>query len=60
MALVELSGSESDWGGEEETSCSEDESEEERTITEKNLQLPSKKGRKQKANIQVLSQQGEL
>lgn len=57
---MELSGSESDWGGEEETSSSEDESEEERTITEKNLRLPSNKGRKQKAKIQVLSQQGEL
>lgn len=56
---MELSGSESDWGGEEETSSSEDESEEECTITEKNLRLPSNKGRKQKANIQVLSQQGE-
>ncbi|XP_056879016.1 uncharacterized protein C12orf45 homolog isoform X1 [Takifugu flavidus] len=54
VALVELSGSESDWGGEEETSSSEDESEEERTITEKNLRLPSNKGGKQKANIQLI------
>lgn len=57
---MELSGSESDSGGEEETSSSEDESEEECTITEKNLRLPGNKGGKQKANIQVLSQQGEL
>lgn len=57
---MELSGSESDSAGEEETSSSEDESEEERTVTEKNLRLPSNNSRKQKPNIQVLSQQGEL
>lgn len=58
---MELSGSESDFGGEAETSTSEDESDsdEECTVEEKKLRLPSDKGKKQKANIQVLTQQGE-
>lgn len=56
---MELSGSESDCGG-GETSSSEDDSDEECTIAETKLRLPSDKGRKQKANIQVVSQQGEL
>lgn len=61
VALVELSGSESDFGGEEETSTSEEESasEEECSVKEKKLRLPSEKGKKQKANIQVVTQQGE-
>lgn len=59
VALVELSGSESDCGG-VETSTSEDDSDEECTITETKLRLPSDKGKKQKANIQVVTQQGEL
>lgn len=58
MALVELSGSESDCGGEEEeTSTSEDESDSEEE--EQKLRLPGDKGRKRKANIQVVAQQGE-
>lgn len=56
---MELSGSESDFGGDEETSEEESDSEEECTVDEKKLRLPSDKGRKQKANIQVVSQQGE-
>lgn len=58
---MELSGSESDFGGEEETSTSEDESDcdGEGTVEERKLRLPSDKGKKQKANIQVLTQQGE-
>lgn len=54
VALVELSGSESDFGGgEEESSASEDEEEEE------TLRLPGDKAKKQKANIQVVGEQGE-
>lgn len=56
---MELSGSESDFGGDEETSEEKSDSEEEFTVEEKKLRLPSDKGRKQKANIQVVSQQGE-
>lgn len=56
---MELSGSESDFGGDEETSEDKSDSEEEFTVEEKKLRLPSDKGRKQKANIQVVSQQGE-
>lgn len=56
---MELSGSESDFGEDEETSEEESDSEEEFTVQEEKLRLPSDKGRKQKANIQVVSQQGE-
>lgn len=56
---MELSGSESDFGGDEETSEEKSDSEEEFAVEEKKLRLPSDKGRKQKANIQVVSQQGE-
>lgn len=56
---MELSGSESDFGEDEEISEEESDSEEECTVEEKKLRLPSDKGRKQKANIQVVSQQGE-
>lgn len=61
MALVELSGSDSDSEEEEETSDSEEESGsgEENEITEHNLKLPGNKGKKKKANIQVVNQQGE-
>lgn len=55
---MELSGSESDFGGDKEIS-EESDSEEECTVEEKKLRLPSDKGRKQRANIQVVSQQGE-
>lgn len=56
---MELSGSESDFGGDEEISEEESDSEEECTVEEKKLRLPSDKGKKQRANIQVVSQQGE-
>lgn len=60
VALVELSGSDSDTEDEEETSDSEEESNsgEESEITEQNLKLPGDRGKK-KANIQVVDQQGE-
>lgn len=59
VALVELSGSDSDV--EEETSDSEEDSSssEESEITEHNLKLPGDKGKKKKANIQVVDQEGE-
>ena len=57
VALVELSGSDSDSADEEDTSDSEEESEGE--ITERNLKLPGDTGKMKKANIQVLLQQGE-
>ncbi|XP_051248536.1 uncharacterized protein C12orf45 homolog [Dicentrarchus labrax] len=58
VALVELSGSDSE--DEEETSDSEEESDsgEESELTEQNLKLPGDKG-KNKANIQVVDQQKE-
>lgn len=61
VALVDLSGSDSDSGEEEETSDSEEESDsgEENGITEQNLKLPGYKGKTKKANIQVVDQQGE-
>lgn len=61
VALVELSGSDSDTEDEEETSDSEEESDsdEESEITEQNLKLPGDRGKKKKANIQVVDQQGE-
>ncbi|XP_029317906.1 NOP protein chaperone 1 [Cottoperca gobio] len=52
VALVELSGTDSDSEDAEETSDSEEESESD--ITEQNLKLPGDKGKKKKANIQVL------
>lgn len=55
VALVELSGSESDFGREEESSTSEDESDSD----EENLRLPRDRGKKQKANIQVVTEQAE-
>ncbi|XP_027127873.1 NOP protein chaperone 1 isoform X2 [Larimichthys crocea] len=59
VALVELSGSDSD--DEEDTSDSEDESDsgEDSEVTEQNLKLPGDKGKKKKANIQVVDQEGE-
>ncbi|XP_073336458.1 NOP protein chaperone 1 [Pagrus major] len=56
VALVELSGSDSDSEDEEETSDSE-ESDSGEEITEENLKLPGDKDKK-KANIQVVDQQG--
>ncbi|KAG8005740.1 protein C12orf45-like protein [Nibea albiflora] len=59
VALVELSGSDSD--DEEDTSDSEDESDsgEDSEVTEQNLKLPGDKGKKKKANIQVVDQEGK-
>lgn len=61
VALVELSGSDSDSNVEEDTSDSEEESGsgEESKITERNLKLPGEKGKKKNANIQVVDQEGE-
>ncbi|XP_022605040.1 uncharacterized protein C12orf45 homolog [Seriola dumerili] len=61
VALVELSGSDSASEHEEESLSSEEDSEfdDEQEITEQNLKLPGDKGKKRKANIQVLDQQGE-
>ncbi|KAM4614936.1 NOP protein chaperone 1 [Polymixia lowei] len=58
VALVELSGSDSD--SEEQTSEEEDDDEEEEKneITEDNLKMPGDKNGKKKANIQVLDKQG--
>ncbi|XP_049423100.1 uncharacterized protein C12orf45 homolog [Epinephelus fuscoguttatus] len=61
VALVELSVSGSDSEDMEETSDSQTEEESdsgaENEITEQNLRLPGEKGKKKKANIQVLHQQ---
>lgn len=61
VALVELSGSEGSSEDEQDLSDSEEESDsdDEHEITEQNLKLPGDKGKKKKANIQVLDQQGE-
>lgn len=63
VALVELSGSDSDSSVEEDTSDSEEESGsgEESEVIECNLKLPGDKGKKKmkKANIQVVNQEGE-
>ncbi|KAG7496987.1 hypothetical protein JOB18_029362 [Solea senegalensis] len=61
VALVELSGSDSDCDNEGDLSGSEDDSdseEDEPKVTEQNLKLPGDKGKK-KASIQVLDQQGK-
>ncbi|XP_030006802.1 NOP protein chaperone 1 [Sphaeramia orbicularis] len=60
VALVELSGSDSS-SEDDVTSDSEEESDSDDNskITEQNLKLPGDKGKKRKANIQVLDQQGE-
>ncbi|XP_026182634.1 NOP protein chaperone 1 [Mastacembelus armatus] len=57
VALVELSGSDSE--EEEDSSDSEEESDSDDEITEQNLKLPGDKDKKKKAHIQVLDQQGE-
>ncbi|AWO97875.1 Hypothetical protein SMAX5B_005452 [Scophthalmus maximus] len=60
VALVELSGSDTDSEEEEDSSNSEEsDSDEEHEITEQNLKLPRDKGRQKKANIQVLNVQVE-
>lgn len=61
VALVELSGSDSNSEDEETRDSEEEESDsaEETEITEQKLVLPGDKGKKKKANIQVLHQQGE-
>lgn len=58
---MELSGSEGSSEDEEDLSDSEEESDsnDELEITEQNLKLPGDKGKKKKANIQVLNQKGE-
>lgn len=58
VALVELSGSDSDSTDVEETSDSE-ESDSDEEVTEENLKLPGDKDMKKKANIQVVEQQRE-
>ncbi|XP_070710090.1 NOP protein chaperone 1 [Pempheris klunzingeri] len=59
IALVELSSSDCDSEDEKDTSDSEEEPDfvEETEITEENLKLPGDKGKKKKANIQVVNQQ---
>lgn len=61
VALVELSGSDSDSEDQEDSSDSEEEldSEEESKITEQNFKLPGHKDKKKKVNIQVLDQEAE-
>ncbi|KAK2858684.1 hypothetical protein Q5P01_003304 [Channa striata] len=62
VALVELSGSDSNSEDEEDLTDSEEESDsnDELEITEQNLKLPGNKDtKKMKASIQVLEQQGE-
>ncbi|KAK9525292.1 hypothetical protein VZT92_016016 [Zoarces viviparus] len=59
LALVELSGSDGDSEGETSNSEEESDSAEGSEVTEQNLVLPGDKGKKKKANIQVLHQQGE-
>ncbi|XP_037552206.1 uncharacterized protein C12orf45 homolog [Nematolebias whitei] len=56
VALVELDDSDSRSDEDEETSDSEEDN---REITEENLKLPGDRGKKRKANIQVLDQQGD-
>ncbi|XP_060932969.1 uncharacterized protein C12orf45 homolog [Limanda limanda] len=60
VALVELSGSDSDSEDEEDLLNSEEESDSDdaQEITEENLKLPGDKSKKKKAIIQVLDQQG--
>ncbi|XP_036978146.1 uncharacterized protein C12orf45 homolog [Acanthopagrus latus] len=58
VALVELSGSDSDSKDVEETSDSE-ESDSDEEITEENLKLPGVKDTKKKVNIQVVKEQRE-
>ncbi|KAF1372629.1 hypothetical protein PFLUV_G00267840 [Perca fluviatilis] len=57
VALVELSGSDSDSEDGEETS--EEDSGEESDVTEQNLKLPGDNGKRKKAFIQVLHPPGE-
>lgn len=64
VALVELSGSDSDSVGDDDSSDSSDDSDDsdsddESKITEQNLKLPGHQNKKKKVNIQVLGQQGE-
>lgn len=58
VALVELSGSDSDSKDVEETSDSE-ESDSDEEITEENLKLPGVKDTKKKVSIQVVKEQRE-
>lgn len=60
VALVELSGSDSDSIDEDTSDSDEDsDSSEDVEITEQNLKLPGDIGKKKKANIQVVDQTGE-
>ncbi|XP_029020103.1 uncharacterized protein C12orf45 homolog [Betta splendens] len=60
VALVELSGSESNSEDEKDSSDSEEDSDldDEQEITEQNIKLPGDKGKKTKAHIQVLDKPG--
>ncbi|XP_069013039.1 NOP protein chaperone 1 [Embiotoca jacksoni] len=61
VALVELDGSDSDSEGEEEEEEEEEDDDDDDVvseITEQNLRLPGHKGKKKKAIIQVVDQQG--
>lgn len=61
VALVELSGSESNSEDEEDLLYSEEDSDsdDEHEIIEQNLKLPGDKAKKKKANIQFLDQKRE-
>ncbi|KAM6961813.1 NOP protein chaperone 1 [Tautogolabrus adspersus] len=61
VALVELSGSDSDSEDGEETSESDEDSgsDEEIVITEQNFKFPGDKGKKKKANIQIVDPKGK-
>lgn len=61
VALVELSGSESDFEDKDDLLDSEkdSDSDDEHKITEQNLKLPGDKDKTKKANIQVLDQKVE-
>uniref|UniRef100_A0A3Q3GVV4 NOP protein chaperone 1 n=1 Tax=Labrus bergylta TaxID=56723 RepID=A0A3Q3GVV4_9LABR len=62
VALVELSGSEGDSeedGEETSDSDSDEDSDEEIAITEPNFKFPGDKGKKKKANIQVVDSKGK-
>ncbi|XP_049617632.1 NOP protein chaperone 1 [Syngnathus scovelli] len=56
VALVELSGSDTESEEDEEDSSESDEEESEIVLTERNLKLPGHKGKKQHINIQVVDE----
>lgn len=57
VAVVELE--ESDRWSSEDESTSDSDDDDGREITEKNIKLPGDRGKKKKANIQVVEQQGD-